>query len=39
MEKFELEDLQMDIAPTGVSDAVIGIPCFAIALIVSVAPA
>jgi hypothetical protein len=37
MQAFDLEDLPTDVAPTGASEAVIGIPCFAIALIVSVA--
>jgi hypothetical protein len=32
---FELEDLEINVAPTGTSDAVIGLPCFAIAVIIT----
>lgn len=36
MRKFELNDLEISIAPTGTSDAVVGIPCFTIYLIVMI---
>jgi|APLow6443716910_1056828.scaffolds.fasta_scaffold00202_12 hypothetical protein len=36
MRSFEIDDLEINVAPAGTSDAVIGIPCFTIALIISV---
>lgn len=34
MDKFEIDDLQMSVAPTGTSDAVVGIPCFIVIRVV-----
>lgn len=31
MESFEIDDLEVTIAPAGASDAVVGIPCFIVA--------
>jgi hypothetical protein len=33
MKKFQLEDLEVTIAPTGASDAVGGIPCGGVAVV------
>lgn len=39
MEKFDLDELDTTVAPAGASEAVVGLPCITIVLIMSVFPA